>query len=256
MAYLNPVARTRLEKVAQDNGFDIPSGQFDDLLLFKSTHSPLRIWLGLNSETEFVVLISDGSVFKTLQEVKNVNIIHDPSIKDAIGGFISSSLSTVFYLVKRAYQISCALPDSPLLDYINSVKDMPKETEIERLVIQRVGQNIFREKLIEYWDSKCSVTGFNIVSLLRASHTKPWSISTDAERLNVFNGLLLSPSLDLAFDQGRITFNEIGSLILSPTFPPREAEKIGIRSDMRISAYQEEHDTFMIWHRNNVFISS
>ena len=57
---------------------------------------------------------------------------------------------------------------------------------------------------MEYWDSKCAVTGLAIPELLKASHIKPWKDSTDEERLDIFNGLLLAPHLDAAFDRGFI----------------------------------------------------
>ena len=36
--------------------------------------------------------------------------------------------------------------------------------------------------------------------LLRASHAKPWAKASDIERLDSFNGLLLSVHLDAMFD--------------------------------------------------------
>ena len=40
-----------------------------------------------------------------------------------------------------------------------------------------------------------------------ASHTKPWSACTHVERLDPFNGLMLTPNLDGAFDGGLVTFD-------------------------------------------------
>lgn len=62
--------------------------------------------------------------------------------------------------------------------------------------MQRVGQDIFRQGLMECWESRCAITGLAIPELLRASHIKPWAdCATDAERLDVYNGLLLAPIL-------------------------------------------------------------
>ncbi|MDC0682621.1 HNH endonuclease signature motif containing protein [Sorangium atrum] len=50
------------------------------------------------------------------------------------------------------------------------------------------------------------MTGLAVPALLRASHIKPWAdCETDAERLDVYNGILLAPHLDAAFDRGFIT---------------------------------------------------
>jgi putative restriction endonuclease len=73
-------------------------------------------------------------------------------------------------------------------------------TERQALVKSRIGQGPFREALVKRWDGRCAVTGFAIVKLLRASHIKPWRDSNHAERLDPYNGLLLAPGYDAAFD--------------------------------------------------------
>jgi putative restriction endonuclease len=73
----------------------------------------------------------------------------------------------------------------------------------ERLLVHRVGQDVFRAGRIDYWEGRCAITGLGVVELLRASHIKPWAAcDLDAERLDVLNGLLLAPHLDAAFDRG------------------------------------------------------
>ena len=80
--------------------------------------------------------------------------------------------------------------------------DLPGTTEAERLVVLRIGQNIFRASLMDYWQGRCPLTGISDRPLLRASHTVPWSeCESDAERLDVHNGLLLSALWDAAFDR-------------------------------------------------------
>ena len=55
------------------------------------------------------------------------------------------------------------------------------------MVRQRVGQNKFRDAMLDYWGGACAVTGVAIPEVLRASHAKPWAeCGTDAERLDVF----------------------------------------------------------------------
>ena len=51
--------------------------------------------------------------------------------------------------------------------------------------------------------------------LLNASHIKPWAVCSDQERLDTFNGFLLSPTYDKAFDNGYISFNDEGIILLS-----------------------------------------
>lgn len=90
-------------------------------------------------------------------------------------------------------------------------------TEVERMVRQRVGQNKFRDAMLDYWGGACAVTGVALPEVLRASHAKPWAeCATDAERLDVFNGFLLSANLDALFDRFLISFDEQGVLVIAP----------------------------------------
>lgn len=105
---------------------------------------------------------------------------------------------------------------SPLQEFLHRTKNLPKTTEAERNEVQRVGQNIFRERLIKYWQGRCPLSGVGDNALLRASHIKPWrDCENDDERLDVHNGLLLSALWDAAFDSGLVTFDDDGSPIFS-----------------------------------------
>jgi hypothetical protein len=73
------------------------------------------------------------------------------------------------------------------------------------LVVQRIGQGIFRARLMDYRQGCCPLTGISDPALLRASHIIPWAdCESDAERLDVHNGLLLSALWDAAFDAGLV----------------------------------------------------
>ena len=122
-------------------------------------------------------------------------------------------------------------------------------TEKTALIKSRIGQGTFRDKVLLHWTS-CAVTGFSDTSLLVASHILPWRKSTNIERLDPWNGLLLSPNLDKAFDKGFITFELDGSIRLSPLFT--EAAKLGITPSMKI-ATKPEHEKYMARHRVEEF---
>ena len=123
------------------------------------------------------------------------------------------------------------------------------ETEKDRLVTSRLGQGKFRKELKDYWQ-QCAVTGYKDFSMLIASHIKPWSQSSNSERLDRYNGLLLSPSLDKAFDQGHISFSDDGNIMLSPSF--KNHEQLSITNDMKIRL-STEHKQYMIYHREHVY---
>jgi hypothetical protein len=113
---------------------------------------------------------------------------------------------------------------------------------------QRIGQDDFRDKLINYW-GECAVTGLKETKLLKASHIKPWSDSSDEERLDVYNGLLLSANLDAAFDAGLISFDNQGRIMISSRFSAKEAQLAGIESIMQLKKIERQHKAYLVYHR-------
>ncbi|SFQ02433.1 HNH endonuclease [Nitrosomonas cryotolerans] len=134
---------------------------------------------------------------------------------------------------------------------INQDPDL-SETERQQLVRARIGQGVFREKIITEW-RKCCVTGCDYVGVLRASHIKPWRDSTNGERLDKFNGLLLSPNLDVLFDKGLISFGDNGEVLISSRLPDSTRKALGCPKDAKVRL-QPEHEEYMKWHRKNVFL--
>lgn len=126
------------------------------------------------------------------------------------------------------------------------------KTERVDLVKSRIGQGTFRQKLLLYWQA-CAVTGYRDTGLLVASHIKPWRECTSVERLDPYNGLLLTPNLDKAFDAGLVTFNKKGPIALSPLLT--DPGKLGITTNMRVEL-TAKHEPFMSFHRDAVFRST
>src|SRR5690606_7131377 len=92
-------------------------------------------------------------------------------------------------------------------------------TTRERLTDARLGQGRFSADLISRFEGACAVTGCSFQPLLRASHIKPWSESTNAERLDPENGLLLTANLDALFDRFLISFSNDAAMQTSPHLP-------------------------------------
>ena len=123
------------------------------------------------------------------------------------------------------------------------------ETEREAIIAARLGQGRFRDDLIKLWAGKCAVTKSRVRSLLRASHIKPWRDSTNAERLNQHNGLLLAPNLDAAFDVGLISFADDGKILMSPDLVTEEAKLLGIKCGLKLVCVSDENKSFLAAHR-------
>lgn len=137
----------------------------------------------------------------------------------------------------------------------NELEEIKEKTEIgttekQQLVSARIGQGFFRQQLINLWGC-CAVTGCDDISLLRASHIKPWRASSDEERLNKYNGVLLSPTLDALFDKGLISFENNGKIIISESLSNENMERLGIHFKMQISTIKKHH-SFLKWHRDNI----
>ena len=252
---LTAVTITRLEKAATDNGFDLERERTVDWLSFGSSQTPMRIWLATVGEFRLVAAASRADVIDGLAGLGAV--CSDRLPNGAVGALSVGDIAALHRLLRRAFQLSCSLPDALLHVFEDEIRNLPRATDAERLVIQRVGQDIFRRGLFEYWEGRCAITGLDVPELLRASHIKPWAdCDTDAERLDVFNGLLLAPHLDAVFDAGFITIGEDGTVRLSHLLPPNARSVLGLDKSLKVRGLHRAHEYYMPWHRAKVFRAS
>ncbi len=146
------------------------------------------------------------------------------------------------------------LSDTSNEEIQDDIEELIQSTEIEKtekstLINARVGQGRFRKGLIEYWNG-CAVTGFADTRFLVASHIKPWRKSNNKERIDSYNGLLLLPNIDKAFDLGFVSFEEQGEILVSPELEC--AEVLGVSASMIIQL-NAGHQRYMEFHRDEVF---
>jgi predicted restriction endonuclease len=114
-----------------------------------------------------------------------------------------------------------------------------------------LGQGRYRRELIGRWET-CALTGFRDTRFLVASHIKPWKVSSNKERLDSYNGLLLLPNLDKVFDLGFISFENSGRIIISNHL--EETSMLGIKPDMQVR-FDVPHQQYIQFHREMVFES-
>ena len=131
--------------------------------------------------------------------------------------------------------------------------NLPNVTERSGLITSRVGQGAYRKRIIHRWEYKCAVTNFNKLDILIASHIVPWSKATDHERLDVNNGLLLSPIYDALFDKHLITFDNKGKIQLSDKIENSAYQKIGVTGREQISDLSMYNVQYLDRH-NQIFI--
>jgi predicted restriction endonuclease len=168
--------------------------------------------------------------------------------------FIVADTAPLHHLVREIWRLARALPIEPLRVFEAQTRNLPRTTEAERMVLQRVGQDVFREALMSYWSGCCAVTGVAEPRLLRASHIKPWAkCETDAERLDVYNGLLLAAHLDAAFDAGLISFDSNGKILISTRFTIKDRDRLGIHEQLTLCRVGSAHLPNLSWHREKLF---
>lgn len=236
------IVREECQKAASQNGFRRILGELAGWAAFGSTTANGTIHLA-----------ASGPKGPWLLALDHTGVIQELSSPQAIvagpghARFAFDTLGALYAVLHRAYELGVSLPDAPLREFEIRIANLPRTTEAERLVVQRIGQDIFRTRLMDYWQGRCPLTGITDVALLRASHIIPWAeCKTDAERLDVHNGLLLSALWDAAFDRALVTFDDRGR----PEFSPSLSEQA--RGELRWSSpisLTEEHRRRLVHHR-------
>ena len=236
---MNPVDRLRIEKAAADCGFEMSPVTHEGGVELRSARFPESVVVHVQDENSFRVTTKNSALLDSVDEA---------------GGVAAQGWSALYGVLRTAAAHARTLPNRVADAFRKETNGLPRSTEAERVVVQRVGQNLFRAALLDYWQGRCCVTGLDIPELLRASHIKPWAAcENDDERLDVFNGLLLAPNLDALFDAGWVTFWPTGSIRLSPALSPQAQETLGIGPAMSVCQLRPEHQLYMDYHRQRVF---
>ena len=127
----------------------------------------------------------------------------------------------------------------------------PSTTERKGLVTSRVGQGYYRQEILQRFERKCAVTGVNSEELLIASHIVPWRDSDEFERLDVNNGILLSPTYDALFDKHLISFEDDGQIVLSGNSSLNLFSALGVSGNERIKVF-EGMKPYLLRHREDL----
>ena len=128
-------------------------------------------------------------------------------------------------------------------------RNTPNITERQGLVTSRVGQGAYRKSILFRWNYKCAVTSYSTKEILIASHIVPWKDSTNEERLDVDNGILLSPTYDALFDKKLISFENNGQIILSHSLSKTKYQDLGVTGKETIKDFSKYNHTYLERHR-------
>jgi len=152
------------------------------------------------------------------------------------------------------------------LAFINQLSDYSKTTEDISSILNgdisttkkqeidaRIGQGKYRKELIKIWEM-CSLTKYQKIDFLVASHIKPWKESTDFEKTDPYNGLLLIPNIDKLFDSGYISFEDNGNIKISSLISKNDCKYMGISNDMKLFNVFKNNIPYLKYHRADIFI--
>jgi putative restriction endonuclease len=246
--------RIRLDKAAVDEGFGLRRADDNGWLCYDSLGTPASIRMTCSGHNYLVAVNHQGVILDLSERWKQWPLDADPQPPSGFTALVVSDTTPLHYLVREIWRLARALPIEPLRVFEVQTRDLPRTTEAERLVIQRVGQAVFRQALMTYWDGRCAVTRVAQPALLRASHIKPWAkCATDAERLDVYNGLLLAAHLDAAFDAGLISFSDKGAILFSSKFTQDDRDALGIHDRLVLRSVGSRHLENLSWHRSFLF---
>jgi hypothetical protein len=99
----------------------------------------------------------------------------------------------------------------------------------------------------------------NQIEHLRASHCKPWRDANNDERLDGENGLLLTPDVDHLFDRGFISFEDNGTLLVSPVVHREALHRMGLDEELlrrNVGGFSEGQRSYLAFHRDSVFLEA
>jgi hypothetical protein len=239
------VVRIEAQKAASDNGYRHERGIESGWLRYGSTTAPGSIWIAGASEHGPWLLSLDHSGVAVEVGALQASPVPGPGIAT----FVFANLAGLHVALGRIYNLAVSLPEAPLERFKAEIANLPRTTEAERMVIQRIGQDVFRDALMNYWGSRCPLTGIMEPGLLRASHIVPWAECTDAQRLDVHNGLLLSALWDAAFDRGLISFSDDGTVLTHPQLSETARNALGIATAPILTGLRVEHRANLALHR-------
>lgn len=263
-----------------DNHADTRQEQQHDFMKDKEDYTQFFI----NEQSDFFLYMTDKQLFKSrktyhdylsrlryvAQFYKLDKTLTPDRIRDILSGLKStSSQRNKYNTPKGISDIASGL--KRFLEYIES--DYRKKidqtvlseeqkivsdtsipiTEREAIVKSRIGQGQFRNDLINFWQG-CSVTNCKNLPLLVASHIRPWRKCDNVQRLDVYNGLLLTPNLDKLFDRGYISFDDKGRIISSESLPLSDMKTLGVDRTMKLARIESQHKPYLDFHRNNCLL--
>jgi putative restriction endonuclease len=250
---MTPLKRALIEKAGHDHGFEHTVSATGNAVTLGSAHHPAKAEVSWAQQGYAMALVQGPA---SLPSELARSFADWPRAGDA---YVANTDAQLAQWLRRASALAQSLPNQAAVDFDTQVQQalaaLPAadslSTEVQRLLRQRVGQDRYRQAMLSYWGGACAVTGLALAPALRASHAKPWAdCSTDAERLDVFNGFLLSANLDALFDKFLISFSDAGELLVSTQINERTRHILGLDIQLKLRWIAAGHLPYLLFHRH------
>jgi putative restriction endonuclease len=248
------VINTLIRKAARDAGFDLVLGADGDWMRVGVSGTRGAVWVRAAAAGPLLA-VPPGRVASDVRGASQDTTTQD-TVDLPAGAAAAATYPTAGDLYAALCRVRVLMAETParLSERVRARLAAISGTEVTAEITKRVGQDVFREALDEYWDARCAVTGLALRPLLRGSHTKPWTNATDDERLDVHNGFLLTVHLDALFDKGLITFDDDGLARFSGHVAAADLSVLGLPNNgLRLRWVAEGHLPFLEYHRSQVF---
>ena len=241
------VVRTEAQKAAFDNGFRLEHGLESGWLRYGSTTARGDVWIaGTSKNGPWFLSLSSTLILRRRSECLCGRKRPAPARRHSF----LTNFDGLYSALDRAYRLGVSLPDAPLGKFRAATEHMPQATEAECQAVRRIGQTLFRQALLDYWNGRCPLTGIADEPLLRASHIVAWAdCETEALRLDVHNGLLLSALWDAAFDTGLVSFADDGAVLASPRLSSSAAVTLDLYTKRALVGLTDVHRSNLARHR-------
>ncbi|WP_375332314.1 HNH endonuclease [Candidatus Tisiphia endosymbiont of Temnostethus pusillus] len=219
----------------------------EQVLFFEFTESPA------GGDSRYYISSMRGDVFYkefrkiVLPEITYISILKLKNIDNKEVFYFRPYLN--YFYDPRHHSAIIAEKEKEIQEDKTLGQDKKKE-----IIYARKGQGKYRTSVIDEM-GECLITRVNDERMLIASHIKPWAVcENDRERIDKYNGLLLTPTYDRLFDQGFITFSNEGKIFVSPYLSPLNTKRLGLIPNKQydLSLHARRSD-YLEYHRQCIF---
>lgn len=236
-----------VSKALVDNGYDLLHPTDDGWFIASTSGLPAQVAVKTSGASTLLAVPESGVMARIGLSQISVRL----PLGMANGGVIESP-AQLYESLRILHALQTHLGPGLSSEVEKRLAAIPA-TERTKEVRQRIGQEVYRDALMELWQGRCALSGVELPSsLLRASHAKPWKDANDGERLDPFNGLLLAVHYDALFDKGLITFSPEGKLIISPMLNDVARKTLNLDPCISLQHMLPGHESYLDYHRNHV----